>query len=325
MPAIVACQATEQLTDTTSSRASPLPQVLRRGRYGITIDRIDICGYKKNRYAAGQIFPVVFLDVLMELANFGLVIAGLVVGFIVGMTGVGGGSLMTPILLWFGINPATAVGTDLLYAAITKSSGVLVHRKNKNIDWAITGWLTLGSVPAVAMTLWFLSTLHTAPEAMNAIIKQALGYVLFATALAILFKKRLLEFAHKRAGGNYNPNGVRLNVMTVITGLILGTMVALTSIGAGALGTVALFILYPLLPTRRLVGTEIAHAVPLTLVAGLGHASMGNMDWGVLGFLLMGSLPGIWLGSHLTGRISDEVLRPCLATMLLLIGYKLAF
>ncbi|VVO63922.1 hypothetical protein PS876_00952 [Pseudomonas fluorescens] len=292
---------------------------------GITIDRIDICSYKKNRYAAGQIFPVVFLDVLMELANFGLVIAGLVVGFIVGMTGVGGGSLMTPILLWFGINPATAVGTDLLYAAITKSSGVIVHKKNKNIDWAITGWLTLGSVPAVVMTLWFLSTLHTAPDAMNAIIKQALGFVLFATALAIFFKKRLLEFAHKRAGGNYNPSGSRLNVMTVITGLILGTMVALTSIGAGALGTVALFILYPLLPTRRLVGTEIAHAVPLTLVAGLGHASMGNMDWSVLGFLLIGSLPGIWLGSHLTGRISDEVLRPCLATMLVLIGYKLAF
>ena len=292
---------------------------------GITIDRIDICGYKKNRYAADQIFLVVFLDVLMELANFGLVIAGLVVGFIVGMTGVGGGSLMTPILLWFGINPATAVGTDLLYAAITKSSGVIVHKKNKNIDFAITGWLTLGSVPAVVMTLWFLSTLHTAPDAMNAIIKQALGFVLFATALAIFFKKRLLEFAHKRAGGNYNPSGSRLNVMTVITGLILGTMVALTSIGAGALGTVALFILYPLLPTRRLVGTEIAHAVPLTLVAGLGHASMGNMDWSVLGFLLIGSLPGIWLGSHLTGRISDEVLRPCLATMLVLIGYKLAF
>ncbi|MBV7546089.1 sulfite exporter TauE/SafE family protein [Pseudomonas sp. PDM26] len=261
----------------------------------------------------------------MDLVNIGLVVAGLVVGFIVGMTGVGGGSLMTPILLGFGINPATAVGTDLLYAAITKSSGVLVHRKNNNIDWAITGWLTLGSVPAVALTLWFLSTLHSAPEAMNAIIKQALGFVLFATALAILFKKRLLDFAHKRAGGHYNPSGLRLNVLTVITGLVLGTMVALTSIGAGALGTVALFILYPMLPTRRLVGTEIAHAVPLTLVAGLGHASMGNMDWHVLGYLLVGSLPGIYLGSHLTGRISDELLRPCLATMLLLIGYKLAF
>ncbi|HEF4761266.1 TPA: sulfite exporter TauE/SafE family protein [Pseudomonas putida] len=261
----------------------------------------------------------------MDLVNIGLIVAGLAVGFIVGMTGVGGGSLMTPILLAFGINPATAVGTDLLYAAITKSSGVLVHKKNNNIDWAITGWLTLGSVPAVALTLWFLSSLNEAPDAMNAIIKQALGFVLFATALAILFKKRLLDFAHKRAGGNYNPSGTRLNFLTVITGLVLGTMVALTSIGAGALGTVALFILYPLLPTRRLVGTEIAHAVPLTLVAGLGHASMGNMDWHVLGYLLVGSLPGIYLGSHLTGRISDELLRPCLATMLVLIGYKLAF
>lgn len=273
----------------------------------------------------GPDFPAVYVDVSMDLVNIGLVVAGLVVGFIVGMTGVGGGSLMTPILLWFGINPATAVGTDLLYAAITKSSGVLVHKKNNNIDWKITGWLTLGSVPAVMLTLWFLSTLHSSPDAMNAIIKQALGFVLFATALAILFKKRLLDFAHKRAGGNYNPSGPRLNVLTVITGLVLGAMVALTSIGAGALGTVALFILYPLLPTRRLVGTEIAHAVPLTLVAGLGHASMGNMDWQVLGYLLVGSLPGIYLGSHLTGRISDEVLRPCLATMLVLIGYKLAF
>ncbi|WP_397452572.1 sulfite exporter TauE/SafE family protein [Pseudomonas sp. NA-150] len=261
----------------------------------------------------------------MDLGNLGCVVAGLLVGFIVGMTGVGGGSLMTPILLWFGINPATAVGTDLLYAAITKSGGVLVHRKNRNIDWAITGWLTLGSVPAVALTLWYLSSLHTAPQAMNAMIKQALGVVLLLTALAIFFKKRLLEFAHKRAGGHYNPSGKSLNALTVLTGLILGTMVALTSIGAGALGTVALFVLYPFLPTRRLVGTEIAHAVPLTLVAGLGHASMGNMDWTVLGFLLIGSLPGIYIGSHLTGRVSDDILRPCLALMLLLIGYKLVF
>jgi uncharacterized membrane protein YfcA len=204
----------------------------------------------------------------MDFGNVGLVVAGLVVGFIVGMTGVGGGSLMTPILLWFGINPATAVGTDLLYAAITKSGGVLVHARNRNIDWAITGWLTLGSVPAVGLTLWFLSSLNSSPDAMNAVIKQALGFVLFATALAILFKKRLLQFAHDRAGGHYNPSGSRLNLLTVITGLVLGTMVALTSIGAGALGTVALFILYPFLVTKRLVGTEIAHAVPLTLVAG---------------------------------------------------------
>lgn len=261
----------------------------------------------------------------MDVGSFGFTIAGLVVGFIVGMTGVGGGSLMTPILLWFGINPATAVGTDLLYAAITKASGVWVHGKQKNIDWAITGWLALGSVPAAAATLWFLSTLHTDTAALNAVIKQGLAVVLILTALAILFKSKLQAFASKHAGDRYHLSGRSLNILTVITGVVLGVMVSLTSIGAGALGTVALFLLYPYLVTRRLVGTEIAHAVPLTLVAGLGHASMGNMDWSLLGYLLLGSLPGIYIGSHLTGKISDAVLRPCLAGMLLLIGYKLAF
>ena len=261
----------------------------------------------------------------MDVGNFGFVVAGLIVGFIVGMTGVGGGSLMTPILLWFGINPATAVGTDLLYAAITKSGGIFVHQKNKNIDWSITGWLTLGSVPAAALTLWLLSTLHTDTQAMNAIIRQALGFVLLLTALAILFKQQLLAFAHKHAGDHYHLSGRSLNALTVVTGVMLGIMVTLTSIGAGALGTVALFLLYPFLATKRLVGTEIAHAVPLTLVAGLGHAGMGNMDWALLGYLLMGSLPGIYFGSHLSGRIPDQILRPCLATMLVFIGYKLAF
>ncbi|MBA1187654.1 sulfite exporter TauE/SafE family protein [Pseudomonas entomophila] len=261
----------------------------------------------------------------MDVGSFGFTIAGLVVGFIVGMTGVGGGSLMTPILLWFGINPATAVGTDLLYAAITKASGVWVHSRNKNIDWKITGLLSLGSVPAAALTLWFLGTLHTDTSALNALIKQGLAVVLIITALAILFRSRLQAFASRHAGDHYHLSDRTLNLLTVFTGVVLGVMVTLTSIGAGALGTVALFLLYPFLVTRRLVGTEIAHAVPLTLVAGLGHASMGNMDWSLLGYLLLGSLPGIYLGSHLAGRVSDRILRPCLATMLLLIGYKLAF
>ena len=260
----------------------------------------------------------------MDVGSFGFTFAGLIVGFIVGMTGVGGGSLMTPILLWFGISPATAVGTDLLYAAITKASGVWVHGRNKNIDWKITGWLSLGSVPAAALTLWFLSTLHADTSALNDVIKQGLAVVLILTALAILFKSRLQAFASRHAGDHYHLSDRNLNILTVLTGVVLGVMVTLTSIGAGALGTVALFLLYPFLVTRRLVGTEIAHAVPLTLVAGLGHAGMGNMDWSLLGYLLLGSLPGIYLGSHLTGRISDRVLRPCLAGMLLLIGCKLA-
>ena len=259
----------------------------------------------------------------MEVGVAGFIIAGLVVGFIVGMTGVGGGSLMTPILLWFGINPAAAVGTDLLYAAVTKAGGVWVHHRNRNIDWSITGWLALGSVPAGVLTLLFLKSLDSSPDALNAVIKHALGVVLVLTALAIFFKKRLLAFAGKQAGEGYNIQPRTLTALTIVTGIVLGIMVTLTSIGAGALGTVALFVLYPLLVTRRLVGTEIAHAVPLTLIAGLGHASMGNMDWSILAYLLIGSLPGIYVGSHLSGRISDDILRPCLAVMLLAIGYKL--
>jgi uncharacterized membrane protein YfcA len=259
----------------------------------------------------------------MDAGFLGFTIAGLVVGFIVGMTGVGGGSLMTPILLWFGINPATAVGTDLLYAAITKCSGVWVHGRNRTIDWTITGWLTLGSVPAAALTLLGLNSLHSDTQALNAIIKTALAYVLFLTALAILFRSHLLALATRHAGDRYSLSPRALTTCTVLTGVVLGAMVSLTSIGAGALGTVALFMLYPALATRRLVGTEIAHAVPLTLVAGLGHAGMGNMDWELLGHLLIGSLPGIYLGSHLSGRVPDKVLRPCLAVMLALIGFKL--
>ncbi|WP_410499132.1 sulfite exporter TauE/SafE family protein [Chitinibacter sp. S2-10] len=261
----------------------------------------------------------------MDAVWYGFVIAGLVVGFIVGMTGVGGGSLMTPILLYFGINPATAVGTDLLYAAITKAGGVHAHQKQKNIDWKITGWLALGSVPAAAVTLLVLHNLHADTDALNRVIKQGLGFALLFTAVAIVFKKQMIAFSQKHAGDAFHVAGPRLNSLTVLTGVILGAIVTLTSIGAGALGTVALFVLYPLLPTKRLVGTEIAHAVPLTLVAGLGHAGMGNMDWGLLGYLLAGSLPGIYLGSHLSGRISDTVLRPCLAVMLVLIGWKLVY
>jgi hypothetical protein len=183
---------------------------------------------------------------------------------------------------------------------------------------AITGWLTLGSV-SPALTLWFLRFAHRARN--DECHHQTGAGRPSHGAGAILFKKACLSL-RTIAGGNYNPSGKRLNVMTVIAWR--WAPVALTSIGAAlAPWRCSSCIRAP--PTRRLVGTEIAHAVPLTLVAGLGHASMGNMDWHVLGYLLVGSLPGIYLGSHLTGRISDEVLRPCLATMLLLIGYKLAF
>lgn len=255
--------------------------------------------------------------------EIGLIIAGLVVGFIVGLTGVGGGSLMTPILLWFGISPTTAVGTDLLYSAITKSGGVYVHNKKKNIDWTITGWLSLGSIPAAFLTLWALHVLNADTTELNNIIKFSLGWALLFTSIAIIFKKQLLKFSQKHAGDKFHRESKTQNFLTVLTGVLLGVTVTLTSIGAGALGTVTLFFLYPLLPTPKLVGTEIAHAVPLTLVAGLGHATMGNLDLALLGQLLMGSLPGIYIGSMLSGKIPDLLLRNAIAVMLFFVGLKL--
>ncbi len=253
------------------------------------------------------------------------IIAGLVVGFIVGMTGVGGGSLMTPILLYFGVSPANAVGTDLLYAAITKAGGVHVHHRKKNIDWRITGELALGSLPAAALTLWVLHSISVDTATLNKVIKVTLGYALLFTALAILFKRRIFDYSKRNNSWITRMNPNQQMIATVITGVILGAVVTITSIGAGALGTVALFMLYPLLPTVRLVGTEIAHAVPLTLVAGMGHAGLGNVDWHLLANLLIGSLPGIYLGSHLANRVADHYLRPALAVMLAFVGTKLVF
>ncbi|TJZ78848.1 sulfite exporter TauE/SafE family protein [Chitiniphilus eburneus] len=258
--------------------------------------------------------------------EFGFIIAGLAVGFIVGMTGVGGGSLMTPILLFFGIHPATAVGTDLLYASITKAGGVLVHHKHRNIDWKITGWLAIGSVPAALVTVAALHQMRAETETINLVIKHSLGIALMLTAVAIVFKQHLLRFAQRHVGVSSDLHGgLQRRWSTIATGAILGVIVTLSSIGAGAIGTIALFLLFPLLPTARLVGTEIAHAVPLTLVAGLGHAGLGNMDWGLLANLLVGSLPGIYLGSQLTGRMPDHILRPVLAGMLVVVGGKLVF
>lgn len=257
--------------------------------------------------------------------QIGYVIAGLVVGFIVGMTGVGGGSLMTPILLWFGVSPANAVGTDLLYAAITKAGGIHVHHKKRNIDWRITGELALGSLPAAALTLWFLHALSPDIDTLNTIIKTTLGYALILTAVAILFKRKIFNYSRKNNSWITRMSRNQQFIATVVTGVILGVIVTITSIGAGALGTVALFLLYPLLPTVRLVGTEIAHAVPLTLVAGMGHAGLGNVDWPLLANLLIGSLPGIYMGSHLANRVADHYLRPALAVMLMFVGTKLVF
>ena len=249
-------------------------------------------------------------------------LSGFVVGAIVGLTGVGGGSLMTPLLvLLFGIHPATAVGTDLLYAAITKAGGTAVHAKKGHVNWRITGLLAAGSIPAAGLTILALSYLPKQNPAATHIISVSLGVALLLTAGAILFRKNLQQHALVHAE---DVTHTRLrDPITIAVGVVLGVLVTISSVGAGALGVAVLFYLYPKLPAIRIVGSDIAHAVPLTLVAGIGHWVIGNVDWMLLGSLLLGSLPGIWLGSHASARVPERFLRPILATMLILVGGKL--
>lgn len=254
--------------------------------------------------------------------NPALSIAGFIVGVLVGLTGVGGGSLMTPLLLLvFGIKPTVAVGTDLLYAAITKSGGSWVHHKHDNIDWTITGRLASGSVPAAALTLFVLSQLGLESHGTSHLISTALGVALLLTAASIIFRRRLLAFAQRRGGAVRTER--QTAVLTVFVGSMVGVLVSVTSVGAGALGVTALTFLYPTLATRRIVGSDIAHAVPLTLVAGLGHWWLGTVDIPLLLNLLIGSLPGIALGSYLVTRVPERGLRSLLAAVLLLVGGKL--
>ncbi len=254
------------------------------------------------------------------MVDFAQSLSGFVVGVIVGLTGVGGGSLMTPLLvLLFGVNPATAVGTDLLYAAITKSGGTFVHARKGHVNWRITGLLASGSLPAAGITLFAVHTY--APGGLGGAshaITVALGFALLLTAVALVFRHQLRQFAQ-----SHDPKTQRHPSFTIVTGAILGILVSISSVGAGALGVTALFFLYPKFSAIRIVGSDLAHAVPLTLVAGLGHWWLGSVDWQLLGALLLGSLPGIYIGSHLSSRVPDHYLRPALAGMLVLVGGRL--
>ena len=254
--------------------------------------------------------------------DFAQIFSGFAVGTLVGITGVGGGSLMTPLLvLLFGVAPATAVGTDLLYAALTKSGGTLVHARRGHVDWRIVGRLALGSLPAAALVLILVARLVPGGLAgAHRTITLALGIALLLTAVALLLRRRLQTLAEARSAVSAAADRVW---PTVLAGAVLGALVALSSGGAGALGVATLFFLYPGLAAIRIVGSDIVHAVPLTLLAGLGHWWFGNIDWPLLATLLTGSLPGVWLGSHLAPQIPERVLRPLLAAMLVLAGGKL--
>jgi uncharacterized membrane protein YfcA len=248
-------------------------------------------------------------------------VSGLFVGFLVGLTGVGGGSLMTPILvLLFNVHPATAVGTDLLYAAATKATGTFVHGLKGSVDWRITGRLAAGSVPASALTLWFLHAYGFDSPGATKLIQIVLGAALLMTSLALIFRPQLAAFA---ARNPLAPKPSRTLFATVLTGVVLGVLVSMTSVGAGAIGVTVLLLLYPALATTRIVGSDIAHAVPLTLIAGVGHWLLGSVDWSMLVSLLVGSLPGIVIGSYLSTRAPERLLRNMLAATLVAVGTRL--
>jgi uncharacterized protein len=248
-------------------------------------------------------------------------LAGALVGILVGMTGVGGGSLMTPLLvLLFGFHPSTAVGTDLLFASLTKTVGSAVHGQRGTVDWAIVRRLASGSVPAAIATLVTLNAIGKPSADTEHVIMSVLGVTLVLTGTSVLFRTQIVVWATRRFG---TRTAAHRAASTVLLGAILGVLVTISSVGAGAIGVTALLILYPGLPVNRIVGSDIAHAVPLTLVAGIGHWWLGSVDLSLLASLLIGSVPGIVIGSLIGSRASDRTLKPVLATVLIIVGAKL--
>lgn len=259
----------------------------------------------------------------MELAPAGpwvlVAIVGFLIGCLVGLTGVGAGALTTPVLIsGFGVHPAVAVGTDLLFAAITKGSAAWRHHSLGNVDWRIVGWLGLGSLSAASATLGWLYWAEPDTAWLAERIRQLLAAALVVSALAIPV------YAWRNGGRGATAGEVAARPLpTVLLGLVLGTLVTLTSVGAGAIGVAVLTGLYPALRARRVVGTDIVHAIPLTFLSGMGHLGMGNVDWRILVALLVGSVPGIAVGSRITGLAPDWLLRSVLSIVLLYAAYVL--
>jgi uncharacterized protein len=260
------------------------------------------------------------------MADIAFIFAGFIVGLIVGLTGVGGGSLMTPILIFgFGIKPYLAIGTDLLFAAFTKLGGTVNLARTKTVDWRIVGSLCAGSIPAALITIYFLHSVGTTSPAVQKVMTTTLGFALLLTALATLYK----AVKGKASPRDLSPEQLvaatqpRHWALPVLFGALIGALVSVTSVGAGAIGVTVLMLLYPALPLSRIVAADLAYAVPLTLVAGLGHASIGSVDWSLLAKLLAGSLPGIWLGTQFSTKVPERALRSLLSVLLAYAGFKL--
>lgn len=263
----------------------------------------------------------------MELIWFAYIAAGAAVGIAVGITGVGGGSLMTPLLLMFGFPPNIAIGTDLLYAAITKSSGVVSHHRSGNIDWTVLKRMAWGSIPAAITTSIILKLFFKDASGYTHILTFSLGIMLVLTSFVVFFRRKVTQ--DSRQSDRQYAKGFTAWVdqypgpITVAMGVIIGVFVTLTSVGAGAIGAAVLMFLYPYLVSQKIVGTDIAHAVPLTFIAGMAHLWLGNVDFTLLICLLIGSLPAIHLGTAISNRLPSHILQPILASILMALGIKL--
>jgi uncharacterized membrane protein YfcA len=258
-----------------------------------------------------------FLPILDPLQT----LSGFVVGALVGLTGIGGGSLMTPLLiLVFGVAPATAVGTDLLYAAATKSGGTVFHGVARSIDWRVVGRLAAGSIPVTVLTLLYLSGIDRHGHTASRLITTVLSIALLLTAAVLVFRSYILAHYAQRVAA-LNPRNTL--ACTIVMGAMIGLLVSISSVGAGAIGAMGLVLLYSQMPMARIVGSDIAHAVPLTFVAGVGHWWLGSTDWRLLASLLVGSLPGILIGSYFCSRVPDGVLRMILAATLTAVAIRL--
>jgi len=260
----------------------------------------------------------------MDILSY--ILAGAAVGLAIGITGVGGGSLMTPILLLFGFPPNVAVGTDLLYAAITKSGGVLMHKRQGTIRWRIVLLLGIGSIPASVITVLLLKDFYKDDVDYGPLLTTSLGIMLIVTSIVILARNHLIS-SYTPQNGNILLNSIQANPgkLTFIMGILLGITVTLSSVGAGAFAAAILLVLYPRLPSINVIGTDLTHAVPLTLAAGLGHLALGNVDFRLLGTLLVGSLPAIYVGTKIGARLPDNILQPILVITLLGLGIKYTF
>jgi len=248
--------------------------------------------------------------------------SGALVGLLVGLTGVGGGSLMTPLLtLIFGVSPAVAVGTDLAFAAITKGLGTVAHRLHGHVRWDIVIHLCIGSLTTAVLSILFLKQVGPLNEQWHHFIKVAIGVSVLLTALSLLFRKRLVLWIEQHP--QYQLKGKQLRRATILVGAVIGMLVTISSIGAGAIGATFILLLYPHLKPAQVAGTDIAYAVPLTALAGVGHWWLGNVHFDLLFGLLIGSLPAIWVGAKLAKSMPEKFTRTALATTLTLVGIKL--